>query len=101
MSLTLKDECARCGEPYAKWSTDTLCMFCVGEIRHKAVTVLTEVQGDSDRDKLTRGNAIEALHILGHSQEEVVHARARAFDGHSVEQIVSGLCGDERVGVAA
>lgn len=46
---------------------------------------------------LARANAVDALLILGHSQEEVVHARARAFDGHPVEDILSGLCGDERV----
>lgn len=97
----MNSECARCAEPHDKLSTDTLCKFCTGEIRHKAVTVLTEVQGESDREKLTRGNAVEALRLLGHSQEEVVHARARAFDGHPVEEIVKGLCGDERVGVAA
>jgi hypothetical protein len=72
--------CTRCAEPFAKASTEALCRFCSGEIRH---------------------NAVDALRILGHSKEEVVHARARAFDGHSVDQILSGLCGDERVGVVA
>lgn len=97
----MNSECARCAEPYAMLSTDTICKFCAGEIRHEAVTVLTEVQGSSDRAKLARGNAIEALRLLGHSQEEVVHARARAFDGHSVEEIVKGLCGDGVGAVAA
>jgi len=95
------DSCTRCAEPFAKATAETLCRFCVGEIRHKAVTALVENQGESNRRLAARANAIDALRILGHSQEEVVHARARAFDGHSVEQILSGLCGDEQVGVAA
>jgi hypothetical protein len=89
--------CTRCAEPFANATAETLCRFCVGDIRHNAVTALVENQGESDRRIAARANAVDALRILGHSQEEVVHARARAFDGHSVDQILSGLCGDERV----
>jgi hypothetical protein len=89
--------CTRCAEPFAKASTDALCRFCSGEIRHNAVTALVKNQGEGDRRLFARANAIASLRLLGHSQEEVVHARARAFDGHSVDQILSGLCGDERV----
>jgi hypothetical protein len=77
------------------------CRFCSGEIRHNAVTALVENQGEGNRRLLARTNAVDALRILGHSQEEAVHARARAFDGHSVEGILSGLCGDGVGAVAA
>jgi len=91
--------CIKCGEPLVDSSRP--CGFCVSEIRHNAVAALVENQGESDRRRAARANAVDALRILSHSQEEAVHARARAFDGHSVDQILSGLCGDERVGVAA
>lgn len=84
--------CLRCAEPLADSSRP--CGFCTSEIRHNAVKALVENQGKSDRKLLTRANAVDALLILGHSKEEVVHARARAFDGHSVEEIAKGLCGD-------
>jgi hypothetical protein len=83
--------CIKCGEPLVDSSRP--CGFCVSQIRHNAVAVLVANQGESPRRLLARANAVDALRILGHSQEEVVHARARAFDGHSVEQILSGLCG--------
>lgn len=91
--------CMKCAEPLVDPSRP--CGFCTAEIRHNAVSALVENQGDSDRKLLARANAIDALLILGHSQEEVVHARARAFDGHSVEEIVKGLCGDGVGAVAA
>lgn len=91
--------CIRCGEQLVDASRP--CEFCAGEIRHNAITALTQHQGESDRDLLSRANAADALLILGHSQEEVVHARARAFDGHSVEEILSGLCGEGVGAVAA
>ena len=91
--------CSRCAEPLV----DSLrpCGFCIGEIRHNAVTALVDNQGAGNRKLLARANAVDALRILGHSQEEAVHARARAFDGHSVEDILSGLCGDEWEPLAA
>jgi hypothetical protein len=91
--------CIRCGEGLV--DPAKACGFCTAEIRHNAVLALVESSGRSDRDKLSRANAVDALRMLGHSQEEALHARARAFDGHSVEEILEGLCGDERVGVAA
>jgi hypothetical protein len=91
--------CIRCGEPLVDSSRP--CGFCTSEIRHNAVAVLVATRGESDMDKYTRVIAAATLRALGHSQEEVVHARARAFDGHSVEQILEGLCGDERERVAA
>lgn len=87
--------CIRCGESIVDASRP--CGFCTAEIRHNSVTALVENQGESDRKLLARSNAVDALLILGHSREEVVHARARAFDGHSVEEIVKGLCGDGAV----
>lgn len=97
--MSINSTCSRCAEPYAEPAKDRACRFCIGELRQRAVTALTENQGESNQDKFIRANAVDMLRILGHSQEEVVHARARAFDGHSVEDILKGLCGDERVGV--
>jgi hypothetical protein len=94
--------CSRCAEPFARPSSNQLCEFCIGELRFKAVTVLTVAKGDSNRALLQRSSAIDTLRsILGHSKEEVLHARARAFDGHSVEDILEGLCGDGVGAVAA
>lgn len=91
--------CVRCCEPLVDPAKP--CGFCAGEIRHNAVTALVQCQGESNRDKLSRANAVDALRLLGHSQEKAVYARARAFDGHSVEDILEGLCGDGVEAVAA
>jgi hypothetical protein len=86
--------CTRCAEPFARPDSNPLCKFCAGELREKAVIALTEARGNSNRAKLQRVAAIDTLRTLGHSQPEVLRARARAFDGHSVGEILEGLCGD-------
>jgi hypothetical protein len=91
--------CVRCGESLSNPAEP--CGFCVHERRHEAVTTLVQVCGRWGSEVAQRADAIDTLRTLGHSKEEVLHARARAFDGHSVEDILEGLCGDEREPLAA
>ena len=77
------------------------CGFCVQERRYEAVKVLVAAApSTSDAALLARAEAIETLRNLGHSQKEVLLARARALDGKSVKAIVEGLVEDERMGTA-
>jgi hypothetical protein len=91
--------CSRCGESLV--NPDLPCGFCICERRHAAVTQLVAAATSTSNPALVaRVNAIDTLRNLGHSSEEVLLARARALDGHSVEEIVEGLVEDERVGVS-
>ncbi len=92
--------CSRCGESLV--NPEEPCGFCVDERRQEAVAHLVAAAKSTDNAALVaRVDAIDILRNLGHSKEEVLHARARALDGHSVEEIVEGLVEDERVGVGA
>lgn len=98
--MTTTVSCARCGEPLV--DPNRPCTFCIGEKREEAVKVLVAAAKPiSDASAVARVDAIDTLRNLGHTQDEVLLARARALDGHSVEEIVEGLVADERVGVAA
>lgn len=92
--------CTRCGESLV--NPELPCVFCVGERRHEAVKALAAAApSTSDASLLARVEAIDTLRNLGHDQKEVLLARARALDGHSVEEIVEGLVEVERVEVVA
>jgi len=93
--------CTRCDAKLRTPDPRRLCGLCVAEDRHLAVSALVQNQGPRDIAKGRRAHAIDTLRKLGHSKAEVLHARARAFDGHSVEEILEGLCGDGVGAVAA
>lgn len=85
--------CVRCGEQLA--DSGRTCGFCVGERRREAVVALVAAAGSSDNASLlARVDAIDTLRNLGHSQTEVLRARAGALDGYSVDQILKGLEAD-------
>lgn len=91
--------CSRCNESLV----DSIrgCEFCRGERREKAVRVLVAATKSSSNVALSaRAQSISTLRSLGHSKAEVLHARARAVDGHSVEEILDGLLGGVGVEVA-
>jgi len=88
--------CNRCGESLV--NPELPCGFCVGRRRESAVRVLVAAaKSVSDAALGARAEAIAALRNIGHSQEQVLLARAQALDGLSVEEIVDGLVADERV----
>lgn len=91
--------CTRCGESLVNPAKP--CGFCVQERRHEAVTTLVQIRGAWGSEQAQRADAIDTLRTLGHSKEEVLHARAQAFDGHSVEDILEGLCGDGAEAIVA
>jgi hypothetical protein len=93
--------CARCAETLV--DPGLPCQFCIGERREQAVKVLVAAaKPTSSASAVARVDAIDTLRNLGHSQEEVIRARAKALDGGSVEEIVEGLVASERrVEVAA
>lgn len=92
--------CVRCAETIV--NPEEPCGFCVGERRLEAVTTLVSAAGSGgDAALLARVDAIDTLRNLGHSPDEVLMARARALDGHSVQDIVDGLIADERLAVTA
>jgi hypothetical protein len=86
--------CTRCDAKLRTPDTRRLCGLCIAEARHLAVSTFVQNQGEGDDAKRRRANAMFTLRDLGHSKAESLHARARAFDGHSVEEILEGLCGD-------
>jgi len=91
--------CTRCGESLV--NPELPCGFCVDERRREAVaTLVAAAPSGGDAALLARVEAIETLRNLGHSQEQVIHARARALDGHSVEEIVEGLTAESLEAVA-
>jgi len=57
--------------------------------------------GDLKEPVPKRTEAIFALRALGFSRDDIARAMKGVGEGLDVEQILSGLCGDERVGVAA
>lgn len=89
--------CTGCEAKLRTPDTRRLCGLCVIEKRHGAVSTFVQNQGEGDRAKRRRASAMFTLRDLGHSKAESLHARARAFDGHSVEEILEGLCGDGAV----
>ncbi len=92
--------CKRCAEQTTELVQRGLCPFCIGELREEAVKALVAHQGGDDFELAQRTKAISALRDLGYTQKEVLQVRARAVDGHSVEEIVGWLCGEEREAVA-
>lgn len=100
MSATV---CSRCAEPQVQPSENPLklCPFCVGELMRAAVGQLAAWQGGGDDALLKRADATEGLRQLGSSSQQVLRARARAFDGHPVEEIVKELRGEAVEAVAA
>ncbi len=85
-----KAACIRCGEPLA--DPKRPCGFCIDERTREAVTVLVSAAGNASNAALfQRACAIETLRSLGHSDWQAVEARAKAFDGYSIEEIVDGL----------
>lgn len=93
--------CVRCGESLVDGVRG--CPFCIYERRREAVTTLVACsQSGGDAALCARAMAIDTLRNLGHDQDAVLLARARALDGYSVGEIVEGLVGDgELAGVAA
>jgi hypothetical protein len=92
--------CKRCAEQTTKPMPTGLCPFCIGELREEAIKALVAHQGAGDFELAQRTKAISALRDLGYTQQEVLQVRARAVDGHSAEEIVEWLCGEEREAVA-
>ncbi len=93
--------CKRCGEEMAKPQPTDICPFCAGELREKAIGTLIAHRGGGDFELAQRAKAISILRDLGYSQQEALQIRARVVDGHSIEEIVGWLCGEEREAVAA
>ena len=82
--------CVRCAEPLVDPSKG--CPFCEGERRETAVKALVSATGSKcDCALLTRAEAIFTLRNLGHSQDEVLLARARALDGFDAREILNEL----------
>ncbi len=92
--------CKRCAEQTNRPVQRGLCPFCIGELREGAVKALVAHRGASDFELAQRTKAISALRDLGYTQQEALQVRARAVDGHSAEEIVEWLCGEEREAVA-
>lgn len=68
------------------------CGFCWGEKLAGAVKALCAATRSTDNAALlARTDAIETLRSLGFTQEQVVHARARALDQHPAREIVDWL----------
>lgn len=86
----MNTSCLRCGEFLV--DPQRPCGFCTDERRRNAVTTLVAAAKSSDNAALlARVEAIDTLRSLGFSRKQVLHARARALDGHSVEEILEGL----------
>jgi len=85
--------CKRCAEPLVLAPPKGLCIWCEQELELKAVGTLVSLATDSsDWARSERAAAIDALRsLLAYTKQQVLHARAQAFDGHSVEQILEGL----------
>lgn len=82
--------CVRCGEALVDGSSP--CGFCRGERIGDAVKALVAARGSQDNAALlARVDAIDTLRSLGFSSGQVLHARARALDGHSADEILEGL----------
>ncbi len=94
--------CSRCAEPLVKRPQDGFCVWCREErLRAAVAKLVAAAKSESDAALLARVEAIDTLRNLGHSPEEVLHARARALDRHSVEEIVADLGGAERMETTA
>lgn len=90
--------CGRCQEQLVDPARG--CVFCREERIRGAVDILRAAAGSSSNASLlARLEAIETLRSYGFTDKQVLQARARAFDGHSTEQILEVLGADERVGV--
>lgn len=88
--------CMRCAEELV--GPEKGCPWCKGERREEAVKALVSAIGsDCGCALLTRAEAIFTLRNLGHSQDEVLLARARAIDGFSAREIVEELEGKTAV----
>jgi hypothetical protein len=87
-----KPICKRCGEPLVLAPDDGYCVWCREERVRDAVTKLAAAaKAGGDAALAARVDAIDTLRNLGYSKAQVIHARAQAVDGHSVEQILEGL----------
>jgi hypothetical protein len=84
--------CLRCGENLVESARP--CTFCIGERRDAAVRkLLAAAKSGGDIALAARADAILTLRSLGYTDAQVLHARAQAVDGHSVEEIVERLEG--------
>lgn len=92
--------CLRCGEGLV--DPDRPCGLCREERIREAVELLCAAAKSSGKAALsTRVDAIDTLRSLGFTQEQVIHARARALDRHSVDEIVAELTNPSNQTVAA
>lgn len=92
--------CVRCGENLVDPARP--CSFCAGERREAAVRkLIAAAKSGGDAALAARVDAIWTLRSLGCSDYEVLHARARALDGHSAEDILEGLQVGTELGVVA
>ena len=86
----IESACIRCGENLVDPTKG--CMFCWGERLDVAVKTLVNAAESTDNAALVaRVDAIDTLRSLGFSSEQVVHARARALDGHDAGEIAAQL----------
>lgn len=92
--------CSRCAEPLV--DPDRPCSFCRGERIEDAIRALTSAAKHSDNLSLVaRVDAIDTLRSLGFSKRQVLQVRARAVEGHSVEEILEVLGEGQPEAVAA